>query len=126
MNYEDVIQKLRKSGKKITPQRVEIIKTIIELKSNHPSLIEILEKVSEKLPTTSVSTVYNTIQELEEMGVIRTFDLNRETRIEANIKPHINLVYRDGRVVDLDDEEIVERITERLKLKDILINIHVF
>ncbi len=125
VDYDDVIRELKRRGKKLTPQRLEIIKIIFNLSKEHPSLKTILNTVKKELPTTSVSTIYNTIMELEKIGLIRTFEFDKEIRVELNTKPHINIINSKGEIHDVEDDELVDIIADRLKLKSkkFLINI---
>ncbi len=130
MSIDGLLKTLKSKGMKITPQRIEILRTLMELKDRHPSLNELYERVRERIPTLSFSTLYSTIRRLEELGFIKLFDLLGETRIEVNMRPHINIIELDEGVVrDLNDDELVEVIVEKLALKDkgdVLVNVLVY
>ncbi len=99
---ERVLAEMRRRGFRLTPQRVALVRYIIANVENHESLREIHEKVSRSVPGISVSTVYHTLKLLEDIGVIKTFEL--EGRIHVD-RPHLhlNIYCRDaGRVVDLE------------------------
>lgn len=129
MSVNELLKTLKSKGMKTTPQRIEILRTLIELKDKHPSLNELYEKVKEKIPTLSFSTLYSTIRRLEELGFIKLFDLLGETRIEVNTRPHINIIDLDkGAIRDLNNDELVRIIAEKVALKDrkILVNVLVY
>lgn len=60
---------LKKAGRRITPQRLAVLKILAESK-NHPSVDRIYERVRADFPTTSLATVYKTITLLKEMGEV--------------------------------------------------------
>ena len=130
MSVSELLKALKSKGMKITPQRIEIVRTLVELKDKHPSLNELYEEVKERVPTLSFSTLYSTIRRLEDVGFIRLFDLLGETRIEVNTDPHINVIDLDkGIVRDVEDRELVEILARRLALKNkecILVNVLVY
>ena len=130
MDQDKILFMLKKEGLKITPQRIEIVKTLLELRDQHPSLKELYEKVKEKIPTISFSTLYSTIKKLEELGLIKLFDLLGETRIELNKKPHINLIHvNKGTIIDITDDKLLNLLREKLGIdKDsfILINVLIY
>jgi len=130
MDQEEILNMLKKEGLKITPQRIEIVKTLLELRDQHPSLKELYEKVRKKIPTISFSTLYSTIRRLEELGLVKLFDLLGETRIELNRKPHVNLIHMDkGVIIDIVDNNLLDLLRKKLGIsKDsfILLNVLVY
>ncbi len=127
---EEYIESLRRTGMKITPQRLVILRKLIELRDEHPSLNKLYRLVREELPTISFSTLYSVVKRLESIGLVKLFDLAGETRIEVNRRPHINIVDIEGGVIrDYMDEELLDRISERIGVgyDDIyLVNIYVY
>ncbi len=125
MDHDRALGELKKRGKRLTPQRLEIIRAIFMLSEKHPSLKDIVKAVKRELPTTSISTIYNTIMELEEIGLLTIFEFNREIRIEPNSRPHLNIIDPEGRIYDIEDEELVKIIADKLNLKseDFLVNV---
>jgi Fur family peroxide stress response transcriptional regulator len=68
----------------------------------------------------SLATVYKTLQILKESGLIQELDFpQNQTRFDAYLKPHINLVcLRCGNIQDLDNpvaQELVKRVTAATK-----------
>ncbi len=127
-NPEETLEKLRKAGMKQTPQRIEVVRTLLEIGEKHPSLNQLYQEAKKRIPTLSFSTLYTTIKKLEELGLIRLFDLLGETRVEINTKPHINIIdITTGEIRDYEDEELtkkIEIITGRHRF--ILVNILVY
>lgn len=127
--YADSINRLKDKGYKLTPQRMTIIKVLHELADEHPSMNGIYAQVKSKLPTISFSTIFNTISTLEEIGVVKTFDFNDETRIEMNKKAHINIIDNTtNQIYDIEDKDLIEILAKRVninkkKYQSMLVNI---
>jgi Fur family peroxide stress response transcriptional regulator len=65
----DIIARLRGRGCRITPQRVAIIKIFLG-SLDHPSVEQVYAKVKADFPTTSLATVYKTVNLLKEIGEV--------------------------------------------------------
>ena len=66
---EDLREKLHNSGHRITPQRLCILRALIN-SNTHPSAEEIYAQVLTVSPTTSLATVYKTLDTLRDMGEV--------------------------------------------------------
>ena len=111
----NVVQILEKLGQRLTPQRIIVAKIILDNVKSHPSFKEIHAKATEQLPRLGVSTTYMIMKMLEDAGVITTFEANGETHIDSP-HPHVNVVCEDtGEIVDLEDEELTNKILQALK-----------
>jgi Fur family peroxide stress response transcriptional regulator len=66
---EDLRLKLHTSGHRITPQRLCILRALLE-SNTHPSAEEIYAQVRLVSPTTSLATVYKTLDTLRDMGEV--------------------------------------------------------
>jgi len=86
-----VLDMMRKKGWRITPQRTIIVETILANIEKHPSLRQLHRMINEKLPGVGISTVYQTIKMLEELGVISTFEVNGRLHVDK-FHPHVNIV----------------------------------
>ena len=74
MNYskkrlEDMIQKFKAQGYRITPQRLAVL-NILAQSTEHPDVEKIYKQVKENFPTTSMATVYKTIVVMKEVGEV--------------------------------------------------------
>lgn len=130
-DVEAVVEMLRRKGFKITSQRIAIISSLMRLKKRHPSLMEIHKEASKMAPTISFSTVYTTLKMLEELGLVRLFSHHGDTLVEVDLKPHINVILEDGRIIDIEDDELVNSIVSKLRehgveARDFLVNIMVW
>jgi len=127
--HEGIVDELRAMGLKPTPQRLEVIKVLKERMDEHPSLAEVFDVIKIRVPSISFSTLFNTVKTLEKVGYLTMFDLEGETRIELNLRNHVNIIDRtSGTVTDVDDDLIIERIigelgSERVKDKKVMVNV---
>jgi Fe2+ or Zn2+ uptake regulation protein len=88
-----LIEKLKKSGLKLTPQRRAIIDVLIENTPLHPDAGLIYQEARKRVKGLSLSTVYYTLNEFSKHGMIKTLEFDRmENRYEGNTSDHLNLV----------------------------------
>ena len=104
INKNDLIGQLREKGLKITPQRLAIIDALVENRHVHPGATLIYEQARKKSGRISLSTVYATLKEFSEHGLIKALEFDRmENRFDGNLSEHINLVCRKcGAISDFD------------------------
>ncbi|MDI9571507.1 MAG: Fur family transcriptional regulator [Pseudomonadota bacterium] len=101
---QELIAKLREKGLKITSQRLAIIDALLENRLAHPGATLIFNEARKKADRVSLSTVYATLKEFSENGLIRQLEFDRmENRYDGNLSDHVNLVCkRCGRIQDWD------------------------
>ena len=89
---KDIADTLRNEGFRITPQRIAIIKYVMDTQS-HPSAEEIHKIIQKKYPMVSLATVYKTLDLLRKMSMIQELGFaDGSARYEANVGKHINIV----------------------------------
>jgi len=66
---DEILSKLRQREFRITPQRIAILKAFIR-NDEHPSVEQVHAQVKINFPTTSLATVYKTVNLLKEIGEI--------------------------------------------------------
>jgi len=118
VNLPDIIAQLHANGHKVTPQRVIIIKTVLEsTELLTPSAL--YEKVRQVDPEVGEVTVYRTLNILEELGrvcVVHTED-NTHSYIGCPSEHHDHLVCSDcGKVVNFTHCNL-ERLEKRLTVE---------
>lgn len=101
---EVIIQKLKDSSHKLTPQRLAIVK-ILAKSEGHPSAEDIYEQIREDFPTMSLATVYRNIVLLKSLGEVLELGFpdgsNRYDGNKPGPHPHI-ICIRCKKIVDPD------------------------
>jgi Fur family ferric uptake transcriptional regulator len=78
VKLEEILNRLRKSGHKITPQRISIVKLVME-SEEHLTPSAIYEKVHKLDPEVGEVTVYRTLNILSELGIVCLVHTNENT-----------------------------------------------
>ncbi|MGD9496615.1 MAG: Fur family transcriptional regulator [Armatimonadota bacterium] len=96
---------LRERGHRVTPQRVAIIREFVG-RHDHPSAEEVHRKVAQQFPMMALSTVYNTLRLLTQMGeAVEVSPTMPETRFDPDVRDHCHLTCLScHRIVDLPME----------------------
>ena len=79
MQTEDLVRKFKRHGYKMTPQRRAILEEIA-VSGAHPTAEQIHESVCQRMPDTSLATVYNTLRELVAVHEVRELDVGLGVR----------------------------------------------
>ena len=83
---------MRKAGLKLTHQRLEIIKEISRTKE-HPDVETIYKRVSRRVPTVSLDTVYRTLTLLEKEKLISRVEvLSDRVRYDPDTDRHHHFI----------------------------------
>ena len=95
-------EEFRARGLKVTPQRRAIFR-VLASSTAHPTAEAVYAAVSAEMPTISLRTVYQTLNDLAGMGELSSLDLGfGSTRFDPNLEPHHHLVCEVcGRIDDL-------------------------
>lgn len=105
---EEILGKLRQRECRVTPQRLAILKAFLH-SDRHPSVEQVYTQVKADFPTTSLATVYKTVNLLKDLGEIleisigdgrNRYDGNKPyphphlicTRCNSIIDPQVNLL----------------------------------
>ena len=110
----ELTELFRVRGLKVTPQRQAIF-AVLHDADTHPSAEAVYDAVTEVMPTVSLRTVYQTLNDLADMGEILQLDLGTgSARFDPNVDTHHHLVCeRCGRVVDVYADTAGLRIAPR-------------
>jgi Fe2+ or Zn2+ uptake regulation protein len=116
MEEERIAEILRKHDLKATPQRIAVLKVL--LNGGHYTGEQIYNEVKKKEPSISLSTVYNTLEVLERSGLVRSFEFMGVTWFEARLEPHVNVICVDDpekKIIDFDVnvEPIITALTSK-------------
>ncbi|NLD80991.1 MAG: transcriptional repressor [Smithella sp.] len=99
---EELIDQLKGKGLKITSQRLAIVDALVENRHDHPGATLIFNEARKKSARVSLSTVYATLKEFSEYGLIRQLEFDRmENRYDVDLSDHVNLICnRCGKIFD--------------------------
>ncbi len=107
---DDLLQRLERRDWRLTPQRRAVVDAL-RGENVHLSADEVLDRVRDELPETSRATVYNTLNELVEMGEVGELHVaGRSRKYDPNVtdRHHHALCESCGMVQDIqlrsDDE----------------------
>src|SRR2546426_12451285 len=107
---------LRKKGYRLTPQR-HMILSVIQEADGHLSIDQITERVQNRNPYVSLSTVYRTLELLRELGLVRENHLpGEQPHYEiAEGKAHHHLICRNCRAILHLDDALLGNLNEQLQ-----------
>ena len=112
---EDWRAKLRGSGYRLTPQRELILRAVEEL--GHATPDEVLVHVHEQSSAVNVSTVYRTLEVLEQLGLIRHAHLSDRAPTYHSVTDHehFHLVCRNCHRITSVDPDVMTSLNDRLR-----------
>lgn len=102
---DELTTEFRTRGFKVTPQRRKIFE-VLSGSELHPSAEMVYQLVRTEMPTISLRTVYQTLNDLAAMGEIASLDLGTgATRFDPTSAPHHHLVCTEcGAIRDLHSD----------------------
>jgi len=100
---DEVAARLKATGYRLTPQRLAVLRTLIG-SDQHPSVEQIYRRVRQDFPTTSLATVYNTLECLKGLREVIELPLGGGSRYDGRRpEPHAHLICTAcSRIEDLD------------------------
>ncbi|WP_352421396.1 transcriptional repressor [Proteiniphilum sp.] len=104
---DEIREKLRDKGLKITPQRISVLKALHALQ-DHPTAEQIIGFVRQKNPNIATGTVYKTLDTLVKNGVITKFRTEGEAaRYDCILTHHHHLFSSDNdHIEDYENEKL--------------------
>jgi Fur family peroxide stress response transcriptional regulator len=111
--YDDLVGMLRSGGYRLTPQRLAIM-GILSRDTSHPTVEQVFRQVQKDFPTTSLATVYKTIDTLKDLGQVQELEFSDGGRRYdgMNMTPHGHLVCRECNAIEDYDLQL-ERLRKR-------------
>jgi Fur family ferric uptake transcriptional regulator len=112
---QDWREKLRGSGYRLTPQRELILDAVDTL--GHATPDEVLVEVRKHSAAINISTVYRTLEVLEELGLVRHAHLSDRAPTYHSVRDHehFHLVCRNCHKVISVDPDVAEPVLTRLR-----------
>ncbi len=75
-------------GFRLTRQRREVYEALLETR-DHPSAVQVFMRAQKRMPTISLATVYNCLETLTQVGLVRQVNFDRgPSRFCPNAHPH--------------------------------------
>jgi Fur family ferric uptake transcriptional regulator len=114
-----IVERCEAAGLRMTEQR-RVIAGVLENSKDHPDVDIIYSRVSEIDSSISIATVYRTVKQFEEAGILERVDFGdgRARYEDAKREHHDHLIdIQSGKVIEFVDpeiEELQERIAEKL------------
>ena len=120
MNVEQIKDKLKGAGLKITPQRLAILEAVYKL-DNHPIAENIIEYIRVMNPGIATGTVYKILDILEEKKLIKKVKTERDImRYDGMMDAHHHLYCSESdRIDDYADKELDRTLEEYFRKKQI-------
>jgi Fur family peroxide stress response transcriptional regulator len=89
---EQIVQKLRDQGYRLTPQRLALV-DLIASSEGHPNAAQLYDRLRRRFPTTSPATVYKLLALLKEMREVYEIDFRDDSHYDGNRpEPHPHLI----------------------------------
>lgn len=123
---ENMVDKLKEKGYRITPQRLAVL-NILAQSTDHPDVENIYTQVKKNFPTTSMATVYKTINVMKEVGeVIEIAFGDGSNHYDGNKPyPHPHLICTGcKKIIDPDLDSLKHMTQELVKDTGYLIKSH--
>ena len=124
-SYHKAINILEKTGIRITSQRKILTKLIFQKGNRHLSAEELFHEVKDMNVNISLATIYNTLRNLSNYGLLREIVVDQNKSIYCtNHMPHYHLYIEDEeKIIDIPNQKIdlsnIPEIPACLSLHDI-------
>jgi len=100
--FEKLVNKLREREYRLTPQRIALLR-LLAASEGHPSASQLYDQIKDRFPTTSLATVYKTLNVLKEIDEVLELGFSDgDNRYDGNKPyPHPHLIcVRCRRIMD--------------------------
>ncbi len=107
-NSLELINTLKNSGMRLTPQRVAIC-DLLTSTDEHPTAAMIYAELHPKFASLSLATVYNTLDTLVSLGAVNVLGHAGDDHVhyDPNMEPHVNLAcVTCHRITDIPSEHV--------------------
>jgi len=110
-------QKLTDSGHRTTPQRLHILRALLAT-DTHPTAEDVWERVRRISPTTTLGTIYKTLDTLKDMGEVMELETRDDSRhydaLHPDPHPHVVCTHC-GRIDDVAVNGLAELQSQAIK-----------
>ena len=100
--YDHLLTRLRQDGFRLTPQRMAVLRVLAD-DTGHPTVEQVYDRVRTDYPTTSLATIYKTIDMLKGIGEVLELSVGESHRYDGrDPRPHPHLICEVcGAITDL-------------------------
>ncbi len=116
MSIDNLRAILKKHGLRITPQRIAVFNAILK-SDNHPSVDKIYKIVSKIHKNISISTVYNILYLLQELGIIKLIDIDGIYRYDYYEGFHLHAICPKCNKIDDLYSDKIEHLWNLIKIE---------
>lgn len=113
--FQQLKDKLRRLGYRLTPQRVALLRLLSE-SQDHPSAKDLYDQLRRQFPTTSLATIYKTLNVLKDLDEVLELgfsdDDNRYDGNKPYPHPHV-ICIRCRKIIDFD-RDVVTSLEQEL------------
>lgn len=120
VSLEQMTEKLKSKGLKVTPQRLAILDAVYDL-GNHPTADNIVEYIRNTHPGVATGTVYNVLDVLVDNGLVKRVKTDKDAmRYDGILNKHHHLYSTETeRIEDYYDEELDKLLKDHFRQKGI-------
>ncbi len=107
---EELLERVRRQGGRITSARRALLEALLEAEGHHLTAQDLADAVQRAVPDVHLSTVYRSLESLEEMGIVDHAHLGHGRAVyHLADEPHQHLVCeRCESVVEVPDDVFAE------------------
>jgi Fur family ferric uptake transcriptional regulator len=122
IQIENLKDRLKLKGYKLTPQRRAVVNIVLSNKGNHLTAEEMYDLVKKECPEIGLATIYRTVQLLEDIGILCKINLedgcNRYELLDnEEAHHHHHLICRKcGKVLEVE-EDLLDTIEKNVENK---------
>ena len=88
LSYEDLLKELKMKNLRLSHQRLKVLEFLAG-HLIHPTVDQIYTELQKEIPTLSKTTVYSTLNALEETGLVRVINIeDNEIRYDIRVENH--------------------------------------
>jgi len=115
--FEELVAKLRERDHRLTPQRIALLR-LLAASDGHPSAHQLYDQMKEQFPTTSLATVYKTLNVLKEIDEVLELGFSGDdNRYDGNKPyPHPHLIcIRCHKILDSEiglDQGLIQKVAQ--------------
>ena len=120
LSSEQINQKLKDVGLKVTPQRHAILEAVYTL-GNHPTADMVFDHIREKYPGIATGTVYKVLDVMVEKGLMQRVKTDKDAmRYDGVMLRHHHIYCAESeRIEDYFDEELDQLLEAYFHKKDL-------